>query len=65
MEETTIYKFQLETILDALRLTANLHNSREGKTCFDRQVRQAEQYAKNALEGKKDVEVRYIYVTDK
>jgi len=60
MEEITIYKFQLETIENALRIAANIHDSRKGKTCFDRQIRQAEQYAKNALEGKKDVRVDYI-----
>lgn len=60
MEEITIYKFQLEAIAEALRLTANMHDSRKGKTCFDRQVRQAEQYAKNALEGNKDKKVNYI-----
>lgn len=60
MEEITIYKFQLETIAEALRITSNIHESSKGKTCHDRQVRQALQYAKNALEGKKDVEVRYM-----
>lgn len=64
MEEITIYKFQLERIKEALRVTANIHGSRnkakEGRTCHDRMVAQAEQYANNALEGKKDVEVRYI-----
>ena len=51
MEKVTIYKFQLETILEALRITSNIHNCSEGKTCFDRQVRQAYEYSKNALEG--------------
>ena len=60
MEEITIYKFQLETIINALRLTANYNNSREGKTCYDRQVRQAEQYSINALNNEKDKEVKYI-----
>ena len=64
MEEITIYKFQLEAIKEALRVTANIHESRnkakEGRTCHDRKVTQAEQYANNALEGKKDVEVRYL-----
>ena len=64
MEEITIYKFQLEAIKEALRVTANIHDSRnknkKGETCHDRMVRQAEKYAENALEGKKDVEVRYI-----
>lgn len=64
MEEITIYKFQLEAIKEALRVTANIHESRnkakESRTCHDRMVAQAEQYANNALEGKKDVEVRYL-----
>jgi hypothetical protein len=60
MEEVTIYKFQLETIIEALRITSNIHNSSKGETCHDRQVRQAWQYAKNALKGKKDVIVSYM-----
>lgn len=60
MEEITIYKFQLETILEALRITSNIHNSSAGETCHDRQVRQAYQFAKNALEGKKDERVPYV-----
>lgn len=60
MKEVVIYEFQLKIILDALRLTANLHDSRQGKTCFDRQVRQAEKYAKNALNDKKEEYVKYV-----
>jgi len=60
MEEITIYKFQLETILEALRITSNIHNSSTGETCHDRQVRQAYQFAKNALEGNKDERVPYV-----
>lgn len=59
MEEITIYKFQLEAIAEALRITSNIHNSKDGRTCHDRQVRQSLQFAKNALEGKKDVIVKY------
>lgn len=59
MEEIVIYKFQLENILEALRITSNIHNSSNGETCHDRQVRDAYQYAKNALAGKKDVQVRF------
>jgi hypothetical protein len=60
MEEIVIYKYQLETILEALRITANIHNSRQTlETCHDRQVVQAERFAKNALEGKIDEEVPY------
>jgi hypothetical protein len=60
MEEITIYKFQLKTIIEALRITSRIHNSSKGETCHDRQVRQAYEYAKNALENKKDVKVRYM-----
>ena len=60
MEEITIYKFQLEAILDALRITSNIHKSKEGKTCHDRQVRQAYKYAENALRGQKDERVNYM-----
>jgi hypothetical protein len=60
MEEITIYKFQLEAIIEALRITSNIHQSSKGKTCHDRQVRQAHQYAKNALKGEKDIEVNYM-----
>lgn len=61
MEEITIYKYQLETIKEALRVTANIHNSRKSReTCHDRMVVKAEQYAENALKGEKDKEVKYI-----
>lgn len=60
MEEIVIYKFQLEAMVEALRITSNIHKSHEGKTCHDRQVRQSLQYGKNALAGKKDEHVKYI-----
>jgi len=60
MEEITIYKFQLEKIIDALRITSNIHNCTKGVTCHDRQVRQSLEYAKNALIGNKDETVNYI-----
>jgi len=60
MEERTIYKFQLETIIEALRITSQIHESSKGKTCHDRQVRQALEYAKNALNGEKGITVRYM-----
>jgi hypothetical protein len=60
MEEITIYKFQLETIIEALRITSNIHNCSKGVTCHDRQVRQALVYANNAIEGNKDLTVKYI-----
>lgn len=64
MEEITIYKFQLEAIKEALRLTANIHECRRKdkhpRTCYDRIVCQAEQFAENALNGNKDIEVRRV-----
>lgn len=60
MEEITIYQFQLETIIEALRLTSNYNESSKGETCYDRQVRQAYKYAQNALAGKKDERVPYV-----
>lgn len=64
MKEIVIYEFQLKAIYEALRVTANIHNSRDkskkGETCHDRMVRQAEKYAENALNGDKDVKVDYI-----
>lgn len=60
MNEHTIYEFQLKVIIDALRLTSQFHHCSKGETCFDRQVRQALQYAKNALDDKKDEIVHYM-----
>lgn len=60
MEKIEIYKFQLESIQEALRMTSNIHDSRLGETCFDRTVRKAYQYANNALEGKIDERVNYM-----
>lgn len=59
-----IPRWQLEAIEDALRLTANVHQSRnitkKGRTCFDRKVRQAELYAQNALKGQSEKRVGYV-----
>ena len=60
MKEIVIYEFQLKSIVEALRLTNNLHECSKGETSFDRQVRQAYEYAKNALNGEKDITVNYI-----
>lgn len=59
MEEIIIYKFQLESIIEALRITSNIHESSKGETCHDRCVRDAHLYAKNALDGNKDITVRF------
>ena len=62
MEEIVIYKFQLEVIKEALRLTRNIYINGEdgGETCFSRQVKQSALYVENALEGNKDKRVKYI-----
>lgn len=64
MEKVEIYRFQLEEIADALRMTANIHDSRNrrksGQTCHDRTVVKAEKFAKNALEGNIDIEVSHF-----
>lgn len=59
MKEVTIYQYQLQVIIDALRLTSNIHDSEKGDTSFDRQVRQALEFARNAIEGNKDTKVSY------
>ena len=59
MEEVTIYKFQLEAIKEALRVAANSFECRNQTTCVDRMICQAEKYAENALNGQKDIEVKY------
>jgi len=60
MKKVEIYEFQLKEIQDALRLTANIYKCRKKKTCWDRTVTQAEQYANNALEEKIDKIVPYV-----
>ena len=59
MEEIIIYKFQLEAIENALRLADNVYNKIGIETCLGRQIKQANRYAKNALEGNKEWNVDY------
>jgi predicted GTPase len=59
MDEVIIYRFQLEVIADALRVVANTYDCRNQKTCLDRMVSQAEQFAINALKGGKNIKVQY------
>lgn len=59
MKEVIIYKFQLEAILESLRLTSRIHNCKNGETCFDRTVRDAYLYAENALNGKPETIVTF------
>ena len=59
MEEIIIYKFQLETISEALRLAIRTLESQKQETCLDRQLIQAKRYSDNALKGEKDKQVKY------
>ena len=60
MKEIKIYEFQLKEIIEALRITSNIHNCSKGKTCHDRMVNKAMKMAKNALDGKIDTHVPHI-----
>ena len=60
MREIIIYEYQLKIIIEALRITSNIHNSSEKKTCHDRQVTQAYELAQNALNGQIDKPVKYM-----
>ena len=57
MEEVTIYKYQLKAMIEALRLTARIHDCHKKETCHDRMVISAKKYGENAIEGKKDDKV--------
>ncbi len=57
MEEIIIYKYQLKEIIDALRITSNIHNSSERKTSHDRSVTKSLEIARNCLNGEKDKEL--------
>ena len=57
MEEIKIYKFQLENIKEALRITRRLLKTRNKLTSYDRDVEAAVKYVDNALEGNIDERV--------
>jgi hypothetical protein len=59
-EKVVMYKFQLENVKEALRVTANTYGCRKKITCHDRMVTQAEQYTKNALANEIDKEVKWM-----
>ena len=59
MNKVEIYEFQLKEIMEALRMTSNIHQSQKKETCHDRTVTRAYNYAKNALEGDIDKKVKY------
>lgn len=59
MKEVIIYEFQLKEIINALRMTSNIHNCSTKETCYDRVVTKAMKMAQNALDGKKDEHVSH------
>lgn len=52
MEEIKVEKYILETIANALRLSANILNSRTRETASDREIDYAERLTKWVLGGK-------------
>jgi len=56
MEEITVYKYQLELIENALRLTNNINkcSNKKDQTSFDRDVVQALGTVKNLINGDKE-----------
>lgn len=60
MKKIEIYEFQLKEIIEAFRMTNNIHNCSSKETCFDRTVNRAYEYSKNALDGKIDNKVNYM-----
>lgn len=52
MKEIPVYEYILKEMQNALRLSANILNSRERKTAADRQIEYAERLANWILEGK-------------
>lgn len=54
MEEIIIYKYQLEKIIEMIKLTSKMNESSKKITCYDRMVIQSLSYAENALSGDKD-----------
>ena len=51
MEELKIYKYNAETIADALRIAANVLDSRKKITCLDRDIMQSIGIIKNVISG--------------
>lgn len=53
-EKVTLYKFQLQRILDTLILTARINESKNRISAWDRSVMESLGYAKNAMLGNID-----------
>ena len=58
MKELKIYEFQAKRIEDTLRIVSNIMNSREKKTCIDRDICQSLQIIKNVLSETIDLPTR-------
>ena len=58
MEEIIVYKYQLEIIEQALRLTNNICNCKDKTTSFDRDVVQAYKTVQNLTKGDKETLIK-------
>lgn len=52
MKEIVIYEYQLDEIINALRLCGNVLNTQTKTSCLDRVVEKAKKFAQNAKDGK-------------
>lgn len=60
MKRLEIYKFQLETIENTLRLVSNMLHSQNKETSLDRDITQSLAFARNALSKDIDKSVNRI-----
>jgi len=60
MEELKIYKFQAESIKEALRIVANVLNSRDRETSLDRSVMVATELIENVIKKTPDKRVKHF-----
>lgn len=63
MEKIVLYKFQLKTIENTLRLIGNIFKLRTGESCLSRDFIQSERYIQNALIGDYTKHVSRFYLT--
>jgi len=58
MKKLIIYRFQAEHIKDTFRLVANVLESREKKTCLDRQIMKSIDFIKEVLKDAENISKR-------
>lgn len=57
MNKVVLYEFQLRRIAEALRLSSRALGSKKLESSMHRDIEQAKQYVKNAMEGNIDIHV--------